>query len=273
MDLAKQIRINRIFHRPTGRLCSLAVDHFMTYQKGLPRGLTDVPRTLARALVAEPDAVTMMKGMAKSAWAPFAGRCALIVGSVALSVDDSITHVMARPEEVLRLGADAISVAIGVRGPREDNYLRILSQQVEEADRIGLPVVAHIYPRDFTGEPRIVHDPENVMWALRVGIECGADVIKIPFTGDAESFREIVDTSPVPVVAAGGPQSRSLREALQMMTQVLAAGARGATIGRNIWGTDDPAHALYAFKAVLHDNLTPDEAIDRADEFIRIVDA
>ena len=125
-------------------------------------------------------------------------------------------------------------------------------------------MIAHIYPRDYANGPRIAHDPENIMWAVRCGIECGADVIKVPFTGDAASYRDIVATSPVPVVAAGGPRAETLRDALELLGKVVESGARGATIGRNIWGTPDPTKALIACKAVIHECLAADEALKRA---------
>jgi DhnA family fructose-bisphosphate aldolase class Ia len=67
MDLAKTIRVNRLFAHPSRRLCSVAVDHFIGYQKGLPEGLADVPQTLAKVVAGKPDAITMFKGWAKSA--------------------------------------------------------------------------------------------------------------------------------------------------------------------------------------------------------------
>lgn len=261
MDLAKRIRLNRLFAHSSGRLCSVAIDHWLGYLRTLPEGLVNVPEVLARVMEAGPDAVTMAKGMAMGAWEPYAGKCPLIVSSYSFMPDDARMELMATPEEVLRLGADAIAVAIGVRGPNEGTYLRVLARQVTEAAPLGLPVMAHIYPRDFSSEPRVVHDPENVMWALRCGIECGADVIKIPFTGDAASFRDIIATSPVPVVAAGGPRCETLRDALDLMTKVVASGARGATIGRNIWGTDDVGFATRALKAVIHDDVSVEEAL------------
>jgi fructose-bisphosphate aldolase, class I len=264
MDLAKQIRLNRLFAHPSKRLCSVAIDHFIGYQKGLPEGLVNVPAALEKIVQGAPDAITMLKGMAKSAWPPYAGRVPLIIQSVAFTADDGVIEHLAHPEEVLRLGADAIAVSLGVRGPNEGKFLKILADMVEEADRIGLPVVAHIYPRDFKNGAAIVHDPENITWAVRCGLECGADVIKVPFTGDAASFREIVGTSPVPVVAAGGPRCHDLRNALQLMEQVVLSGARGATIGRNVWGMADPAKALIAFRGVIHDALTADKAMKRA---------
>jgi hypothetical protein len=48
MDLAKQIRLNRLFSHPSQRLCSVAVDHFVGYQKGLPEGLVNLPETIRK---------------------------------------------------------------------------------------------------------------------------------------------------------------------------------------------------------------------------------
>lgn len=265
MDLAKKIRLNRIFSgHASGRLCSVAVDHFIGYQKGLPVGLTNVPATIAEIMKGKPDAMTMLKGMAKGTWESYAGACPLIIQSIYFTPDDATLEFIATPSEVLRLGADAIAVAIGCRGPREGEFLKMLTDAVEEADAIGLPVMAHIYPRDYSNGARIVHDPENIMWAVRCGIECGADVIKVPFTGDVASYRDIVASSPVPVVAAGGPRTETLLESLQMLSKVIEAGARGATIGRNIWGTPDPTKALLACKAVIHENVSAEEAMKRA---------
>jgi len=264
MNLGKRIRLNRLFSHPSRRLCSVAVDHFIGYQAGLPHGLTNLPETLARIMQERPDAITMIKGTAMNAWEPYAGQAPLIISSVMFTADDALIERSATPAEVIRLGADAIAVAIGVRGPNEGRFLKILIDAVEEADHYNLPVIAHVYPRDFSGAPRIVHDPENIMWAVRCGIECGADVIKVPFTGDAASFREIAQSSPVPVVAAGGPKAGSLLEALGQMSQVVASGARGATIGRNIWGFANPAAALKAFKAVIHDGADARSAMQSA---------
>jgi class I fructose-bisphosphate aldolase len=264
MDLAKRIRLNRLFAHPSKRLCSVAMDHFIGYQKGLPEGLTNLPETLKKLVAGKPDAITMHKGAAKGAWEPYAGSVPLIIQSINFTADDAVIESMTRPEEVLRLGADAIAVAIGVRGPNEGRFLKILASMVEEADRIGLPVVAHVYPRDFSKGAAIVFDHDNILWAVRCGIECGADVIKVPFTGDVQSFREIIATSPVPIVAAGGPRCENLESALGMLVKVVQSGARGATIGRNVWGTPDPTRALRAFRAVIHDELSAVAALKSA---------
>jgi class I fructose-bisphosphate aldolase len=48
MNLAKLVRLNRVFAHPSGQLCSVAIDHFIGYQQRLPCGLTNLPETLAK---------------------------------------------------------------------------------------------------------------------------------------------------------------------------------------------------------------------------------
>lgn len=261
MDLGKKIRLSRIFSHSTGRLCSVAVDHFVGYSGGMPAGLADLPKTLAQIIAGRPDAVTMFKGTAMGCWPPHAGKAALIVQAGCFTADDSMIEVLTSPEEALRLGADAVACSIGVRGPNEGKFIRILSDMVASCSRLSVPVIAHIYPRDFSKGARVLHDADNIAWATRVGIECGADVIKVGFTGDAESYRQIVNSCPVPVVAAGGPKCETIEAALNMAAQVVASGARGATIGRNIWGVEQISKALLAFKAVIHDGRSPRDAM------------
>jgi class I fructose-bisphosphate aldolase len=49
-----------------------------------------------------------------------------------------------------------------------------------------------------------------------------------------------------------------------MMYEVVQSGARGATIGRNVWGFEHIAKAVLAFKGVIHDGLSPEEACKNA---------
>ena len=266
MNLGKQIRLNRLFSHPSGRLCSVAIDHFIGYGKLLPGGgLSHLPDALSKLVAAAPGAVTMNKGTAMTCWPPHAGKVPLILQAGCFTADDRVIETMTDPEECVRLGADAIAISIGIFGPHEGRFLKMLGAGVTAAAKYDLPVIAHIYPRDYSsGVGTIVHDPESIMWATRVGLECGVDVIKVGYTGDVDSFRQVVESSPVPVVAAGGAKAKNLRAALTSMSEVVKAGARGATIGRNCWGVGPVTQALQAFKAVILEGKTPDAALAEA---------
>lgn len=263
MNIGKRIRLNRLFSHPSGRLCSVAVDHFIGYGKLQPAGgLSHLPAALAKIAAGAPSAVTMSKGTAMNCWAPYAGKIPLIIQSGCFTADDRVIEYVTNPEECVRLGADAIAIAIGIFGPNEGRFLKLLADGVEQAARFDLPVIAHIYPRDFGGStPRIIFDPESILWAARIGIELGVDVIKVGYTGDVASFRQVVESAPVPVVAAGGPKAKNLRQALTAMAEVVQAGAHGATIGRNVWGVEKCAEACRAFKAVMLEGRSVDDAL------------
>lgn len=263
MNLGKHIRLQRLFAHPSGRLCSVAVDHFIGYGPGYPEGLRRIQTTLAALMKAQPDAVTMHKGLAASLWGPYAGTVPLIIQSSLVRPDDAAREQVATVEEVVRLGADAIAVVAFVRGSTEAAYLRAVADCVRDAARFEMPVICHIYPRHpETGQ--ITFDPESIAWAARGAVEVGVDVVKTPYCGDVQAYAQIVGECPVPLVAAGGPQADSLRSALAMMADVVHAGARGATIGRNIWGVPEITEALRAFKAVIHDRAAPDDAFRAA---------
>ena len=143
---------------------------------------------------------------------------------------------MTNPEECVRLDADAIAGAMGIFESSEGTFLQMLGSAVTATAKYDLPVIAHIYPGDFSSGAKIVHDPESIIWATRVGNEAGVEVIKVGYTGDVASFRQIVESPPRPVIDAGGPKAKNLLETLNAMASVVEAGGRGATIGRKRLG-------------------------------------
>jgi class I fructose-bisphosphate aldolase len=265
MNLGKKIRLRRLFSHPSGHFCSVAVDHFLGYHLGMHPGLANLPKTIAAIVAGKPDAITMNKGVALGCWGPHAGSIPLIIQSIAARPDDVADEFLAVPEDAVRIGADAFATCCFVRGATEAAHIRRVADQVRQAERWDMPVVMHAYPRMFAaGQVGISFAPEDIAWAVRCGIEVGVDVIKVPYCGDVASYAQIVESCPVPVVAAGGPKTATFREALAFAGDVMQSGASGMTIGRNIWGVSDISEAVKAFKAVVHDLATPEEAQARA---------
>jgi class I fructose-bisphosphate aldolase len=260
MNLGKLVRLNRIFSHPSGRLCSVAADHFFGYDEGLPPGLRQIKSTVAALVAGRPDAVTLHKGVASSVWTPYAGLAPLILQSTLMQPKSTEREQIATPEDAIRMGADGIAIAAFIGGPGDAATLRQVSDCVEQAVRYDLPVFCHIYPRDMK-LGKILFTPEAIAWVVRCAVETGVDVVKTPYCGDVKAHTEIVANCPVPVVAAGGPKCDSLRAALTLMGEVVQTGARGATIGRNIWGFPRITAALTAFKAVIHEGKSADDAL------------
>lgn len=264
MTLGTTVRLARLFSHPSGNLFGGAVDHFVGYGDVRKGGLADLPGALERVMKGKPDYVSIQPGAARLLWGRYAGQASLVIQAGCFTPDDRISQLIATPEDAVRAGADALAVAIPVRGATEGHYIRWLTDSVNAAARFAMPIVAHIYPRDFTNGAKIVFTPEEIAYAARIGIETGVDVIKIGYTGDFDGYKEIVRTSPVPVVIAGGPRTETLLGALEQTAEAIQAGARGAVVGRNLWGHGDPAMAARAFRGVIHDGLAAQDALTKA---------
>ncbi len=259
MSLGKTIRLNRLFSHPSGKLVSIAIDHFPGYSLGLPPGLRQIAPTLAAIMAGKPDAVTMHKGIALVLWEQYAGQAGLILQSSGVRPDDSSREQFQTIDDAVRLGADALAIVAYVHGTTEAEYLRNVATYVRESEKVAMPVICHVYPRD--SENNIIYTPEDIAWAVRCILEVGADVIKVPYCGDPVAHAQIVTDCPVRIVAAGGPKTATMHAALSVLRHAVDAGVQGGTVGRNVWGSDNITGAVKAYKAVIHEGKSADEAL------------
>jgi fructose-bisphosphate aldolase/2-amino-3,7-dideoxy-D-threo-hept-6-ulosonate synthase len=86
-------------------------------------------------------------------------------------------------------------------------------------------------------------------------------MIKTNYTGDPDSFARVVESCPVPVIIAGGPKVETDAELLQMISDAIAAGARGVAIGRNVFQHDKPTDIVRAIARIVHENTSVSEAL------------
>ncbi|MFC1806332.1 class I fructose-bisphosphate aldolase [Planctomycetota bacterium] len=262
MMLGKRVRLNRIFSAPSGRVVTVAIDHPIAFSYDINPHLNRIHDLLPRIVEGPPDAITMMKGVAEHCWEPFAGRVPLIVQTTCFTPGiPNRDHQLAFVEDALRLGADAIAMTITVGTENQGDGVAMLGQLVRDAAPVGLPVVAHIYPKGELVPEGARYTARWSRYAARVGAEVGVDLVKTDYTGSAESFREVVDACPVPVVAAGGQRLESFRDVLEMARGVVQAGGAGLTLGRNVWASGDVPGAIRALKAVVHEGASVDDAL------------
>jgi putative autoinducer-2 (AI-2) aldolase len=133
----------------------------------------------------------------------------------------------------------------------ERDTLLAFSQIVDEAEALGIPVIAVT----AVGKD-MVRDARYMGLASRIAAEIGAHIVKTYYV---DGFEKVVDNCPVPVVIAGGKKTDELT-ALKTAYNAIQAGAAGVDMGRNIFQAKDPVAMIKAVNAVVHDNATPDEA-------------
>lgn len=164
------------------------------------------------------------------------------------------------PEAAVEAGADAAKMAL-VYGRSDPTVLseniEFVADAAQACNEADLPLV--VEPTLWGQEIDDEFDGEMLADATRIGFELGADVLKTPYPG-AEEFVPMVENAPVPVYIAGGPAVESDREVLEMVASARDAGARGVMFGRNVWQREDPAAVVDAFRRIVHDGASVDEA-------------
>lgn len=140
------------------------------------------------------------------------------------------------------LAAKAVGYTVYTGSKYENQMNREFSQIVCEAHRAGLVAIGWMYPRGESLRKNMLSDddPRAVAYGARIGMELGADIVKVKYTGSVESFREVVENCrPTMVVMSGGPKTKTNEEFLSQVMGVMEAGAAGIAVGRNVWQRSD----------------------------------
>jgi len=104
----------------------------------------------------------------------------------------------------------------------------------------------------------MVRDARYLGLACRIAAELGAHMVKTYY---CEGFEEVVRTTPVPLVIAGGKKLPE-RDAVALAWNAIRAGARGVDMGRNIFQSDCPVGMIRAVRAVVHENASVEKAFE-----------
>ncbi|MCW4015547.1 MAG: 2-amino-3,7-dideoxy-D-threo-hept-6-ulosonate synthase [Candidatus Bathyarchaeota archaeon] len=256
MDSGKKRRLNKIFQKDN-RTVIVPMDHGVTV--GPIKGLVNMQSIIDKLLAGDVDAVVVNRGIAKTVDAGNAGLIVHLSGITMHCPDPNNKVQVCSVADAVRLGADAVSVHINIGANEEAQMLSTLGMVACECDDYGMPLLAMMYPRGPSIKDS--HAVDVVAHAARLGAELGADIIKTNYTGDAESFKEVVDSCPVPVIIAGGPKAETTQDVLQMVKDSISAGGAGLSIGRNVFQHNDPAKMVKALSAIVHENATVAEAM------------
>lgn len=254
----KEIRLGHLFGRD-GRTVVVACDHagFM----GTVKGLED-PGILLDALVdSGVDAVLTTMGVARR-FGNRLGKLGLILradgGASMRSPITGTLRTIFNVKDACRLGADAV-ICMGMIGyPEEPSSLQNLAALSAEAEVWGMPVVAEMLVQPKEGENI---KPEDIGFAMRIGAELGADLIKASFARPLDSYKIALAACYRPVVVLGGEKVKDEREMLQAIADALAAGVRGVAIGRNVWQHSNPAGVCRALVALVHGGASVETAM------------
>lgn len=253
MDWGLKNRFSRIIKPETGRTVMLAVDH--GYFLGPTTGL-EIPKKTIEPLIPYADTLMLTRGVLRSSINPeFDIPIVLRVsgGNSILDQDLSNEAIITSIEDAIRLNAAGVALSIYVGAPHQHQTLINLAKLVDEAQKYGLVVLAVT----AVGK-EMSRDARYLGLACRIAAEIGAHFVKTYY---CEGFEKVVESTPVPLVIAGGKKVPE-KEALELSYKAIQAGAVGVDMGRNIFQSENPVAIIQAVRKIVQENATSEEAYE-----------
>lgn len=228
----------------------------LAYDQGLEHGPKDFSGKNANpsyildiAKKAKLNAIILQKGVAEKYYTKEDVPLILkLNGKTSLFKGEPISRQICSVREAKELGAFAVGYTIYIGSSHESLMLHEFSKIQEEAHKLGMPVIAWMYPR---GKSVKEVTPEIIEYAARIGLEIGADFVKIPFT-NKEHFKKVVKEAGRCYVLALGGKKTTKKKILKEAKDVWESGAVGMAIGRNIWESSDPVGVAKEIKQIFY---------------------
>lgn len=260
-DCGKKIRLSRILGGVKHHALVVAFDHALVL--GPIAGTQQPLQQIRRFAEAQADAILLSLGLLRQ----FANTLfevplpALIAridwttvwSNIANNGDEELrSTLLARPEDALRHGADAVLTYMIVGTGDADFESKEVARTAEvarECERIGIPLIVESLARG-----KDIPNPGDPKWLklhTRMAVELGADAVKTDYTGDHISMRSVVEDCPIPILVLGGTRQGSDEEALEVVRGAVRAGAAGVFFGRNVFQAPDMSLFLQHARAVL----------------------
>ena len=253
LDWRMKNRLARIFNPKSGRTVMLAIDH--GYFQGPTTGLERVDIDIM-PIAPHADTLMLTRGILRTV-VPAAYTQPIVLrvsGGTSILKELSNEEIAVSIEESIRLNVCAMAVQVFIGGEFEKQSIINMTRMVDMGNRYGIPTLAVT----AVGKD-MARDARYFRLATRICAELGATYVKSYYID--EGFETVTAACPVPIVMAGGKKIPEL-DALTMAYNAVQQGAAGVDMGRNIFQSDSPIAMLTAIKAVVHDNETPDKALD-----------
>ncbi|CAN5353087.1 fructose-bisphosphate aldolase [soil metagenome] len=268
MTVGRAIRLGRLMNGSKARSACMAFDH------GLHVGDVDGVRNLRAgvqfAVDAGFDGIILSPGAVERAGDLLVGRNR---PSIVMRIDHTSMWRIGLPSgypegdvraittvaEAAQMGADAVLsyVFIAHRGQEgERRSIELAAETAMGARKHGLAYVAE--PMAARGglfkDP---FDPRVVAIHTRMAVELGADVIKTDWPGSAAACTAVLKgCAGVPMLVAGGKRSKTDRDTLRLVADLLAGGANGIMFGRALFESPEPLRLMRVVRDMIHDDMS-----------------
>ncbi|MCR9238779.1 MAG: aldolase [Alphaproteobacteria bacterium] len=267
-------RLNR-FLGADGKCFDVAIDHGFFNEPGFLSGIEDMRDAVATVAQAQPDAVQLSPGMAKHLQSiPGKDKPSLVLRTDIANIyaKDLPQYLFSQivenaVEQAVQLDAACLCVNLLLMPNQPEVHARCVSNIARlkpEADAAGMPLMVEplvMQDNAKAGGYMVNGDLALIRTLVRQAVEMGADVIKADPTDDVGEYHKVVEAaSGIPILVRGGGRV-SDAEILQRTTDLMEQGAMGIVYGRNVIQHDHPAAITKALMAIVHEGMSPEDAL------------
>ncbi|QPM67648.1 class I fructose-bisphosphate aldolase [Atribacter laminatus] len=263
MDAGIKLRMSRLFNADTGKSVIIAIDHGI---EGVPKGLEDPMAKTEELLQSGIDALLLNPGLFRRVckfWKRRNDPGVILAADYFISTTVPGRKAEAEEyrkileiEDAIQLGADAIKMILvfGQRDLKLYAYnLEIVAAAIQKAHRcFGLPVMLETVLWGITSTKEELGSIQVLRDMMRIAVELGADILKLPSLGTYEEMAQMIQWSPVPVTVLGGQTHPDFKCVIEGVKKTIKAGACGIVFGRNVWQRDDLKEAVKALQIAVH---------------------
>ncbi len=242
---------------------------FLAYDQGLEHGPADFndrsvdpDYILGIAKNGKYNAVILQKGIVEKYYQKYKKEVPLILklnGKTNLVRGEPIAAQLCTVEEAIKLGAVAVGYTIYLGSIHESRMMTVFEKIERKAHDAGMPVVAWMYPRGKSIKNELSR--ETLAYAARVGLEIGADIVKLKYNGNKDDLKWIVKSAGKTKVVIAGGIKKGGKEFLKDVQEIMDAGACGLAIGRNIWQHENPLKMAKAVREIIFNDISVEKAL------------
>ena len=170
-------------------------------------------------------------------------------GKTNLLKGEPIARQLCGVEEAGRLGASAVGYTIYIGSEHENIMFQEFEKIQKQAHLKNLPVILWAYPRGKNTKGK--SKAKLMAYATRIGLELGADIVKISYNGNIKDLKWAVENAGKTKVVVAGGLKKGEKELLKKTREIMQAGGIGLAIGRNIWQSKEPLKITKQIKGIV----------------------
>jgi fructose-bisphosphate aldolase, class I len=236
---------------------------YLAYDQGLEHGPSDFndknvdPRYIIEtAKRGKYNGLIFQKGIAEKYYREIKkSKVPLILklnGKTNLFKGEPIARQLCSVEDAIKLGAKAVGYTIYIGSDYEDEMFQEFEKIQNKAHQKNLPAIVWIYPRGKSVDGK--NKAKLMAYAARVGLEIGADVVKLKYEGTKKDLSWAVKNSGKTKIVVAGGTKKGEKELLKTVEEIMQSKAIGLAIGRNIWQAKHPLEITEKIRKIIWDH-------------------